>query len=160
VENFWKYVTFTDEAHFNPGSRPVGLILREEGTRYNIENIEERGSKEGNQLYVVVCIAHRGILPSKPANVSRMDRCIMSATQRVLSRVFPSGTILFFTSSSTEHQRLTFAKSMHSHTGSHIKLRGSNKTKEEAHHSRQLKQSGVIIANLGWQIQSKINVNA
>jgi hypothetical protein len=45
-------VTFIDEAYFNPSSRPVGFILREEGTRYNKENVEERGAKEGNQLHV------------------------------------------------------------------------------------------------------------
>jgi DDE superfamily endonuclease len=52
VEGFWKYIVFTDEAHVDPTSVIQGHILREEGTRYNNENIQERGKKEGVKLHI------------------------------------------------------------------------------------------------------------
>ena len=47
---------FTDEAHIDPSSKPQGLILREQGTRYNTENIQERPEKEGVRLHVAAWI--------------------------------------------------------------------------------------------------------
>jgi hypothetical protein len=41
VDNFWRFVFFTDEAHINPNKQSSGRLLREEGTRYNDENIVE-----------------------------------------------------------------------------------------------------------------------
>ena len=52
VDGFWSYVVFTDEAHIDPGSTAQGWILREQGTRYDAENIQERGSKQGNKLHM------------------------------------------------------------------------------------------------------------
>ena len=52
IEDFWSHVLFTDEAHIDPGSRAQGRILREQGTRYDPENIQERGSKQGNKLHI------------------------------------------------------------------------------------------------------------
>ena len=56
IENFWQFVYFTDEAHIDPSSKPQGLILREQGTRYNIENIQEGPEKEGVRLHVAAWI--------------------------------------------------------------------------------------------------------
>ena len=52
--DFWQYVIFTDEAHIDPISQVQGMILREQGTRYNAENIQERGEKKGVRLYIAV----------------------------------------------------------------------------------------------------------
>jgi hypothetical protein len=51
VHDFWQYVIFTDEAHFDPGSAQQGRILREAGTALEPENIQERGEKKGNTLH-------------------------------------------------------------------------------------------------------------
>jgi hypothetical protein len=52
IEDFWQWVTFTDEAHIDPTSECQGQILRERGKRYNTENIQERRPKEGVRLHV------------------------------------------------------------------------------------------------------------
>ncbi|KAF2834734.1 hypothetical protein M501DRAFT_1020525 [Patellaria atrata CBS 101060] len=51
VEDFWASCVFTDEAHFDPGDQCQELVLREEGTRYEPKNIQERGSKQGNKVH-------------------------------------------------------------------------------------------------------------
>ncbi len=40
VESFWQYVTFTDEAHVDPGQVARTCILRE-GTRLNPDNMQK-----------------------------------------------------------------------------------------------------------------------
>ena len=40
IEEFWAKIFFTDEAHIDPSAQAQGWILREEGTRYDIENIQ------------------------------------------------------------------------------------------------------------------------
>jgi hypothetical protein len=40
LPEFWTRVMFTDEAHLDPTSFLQGYILREEGTRYDPENIQ------------------------------------------------------------------------------------------------------------------------
>jgi hypothetical protein len=52
VDSFWQYVYFTNEAHIDPTSQDVSYILREEGTRYEPNNIQERPTKEGIKLHV------------------------------------------------------------------------------------------------------------
>lgn len=52
VEDFWQFIFFTDEAHIDPSSNSVGYILREEGTRYDSVNIQERGEKTGVKLHI------------------------------------------------------------------------------------------------------------
>jgi hypothetical protein len=52
VEDFWSYIFFTNEAHVDPMLQAVGDILRERGTRYDVENIQERGEKKGVTFYV------------------------------------------------------------------------------------------------------------
>lgn len=41
IENYWQYFHFTDEAHFDPSQTFEERILREEGTRYETENLND-----------------------------------------------------------------------------------------------------------------------
>jgi hypothetical protein len=52
VDDFWQYIFFTDEAHIDPSSTAQGYILRERGTRYDTQNIQQRGEKTGVVLHV------------------------------------------------------------------------------------------------------------
>ena len=52
IDSFWQFVFFTDEAHFDPSSQGVSRILREQGTRYNPENIQQRPELESVKLHV------------------------------------------------------------------------------------------------------------
>ena len=45
IHDFWQFLFFTDEAHIDPSSMAQGCILREQGHRYDTENIQERGEK-------------------------------------------------------------------------------------------------------------------
>lgn len=56
VDNFWQYIVFTDEAHIDPSSMCQGYILREQGHRYDAENIQERGEKTGVKLHIAAYI--------------------------------------------------------------------------------------------------------
>jgi hypothetical protein len=56
ITNFWQFVYFTDEAHIDPSSITQGRILREQGTRYSTENIQERPEKSGVQLHIAAWI--------------------------------------------------------------------------------------------------------
>jgi hypothetical protein len=56
IEDFWQYIIFTDEAHIDPTSTLQGYILREEGQRYDSENIQERGEKKGVKLHIAAWI--------------------------------------------------------------------------------------------------------
>ena len=56
VDDFWQYVFFTDEAHIDPSSTSQGCILREQGTRYDTANIQERGEKIGVKLHIAALI--------------------------------------------------------------------------------------------------------
>ena len=51
VEDYYQFIFYTDEFHVNPSSMGAGYILREEGTRENPKNIQERPKREGNRLY-------------------------------------------------------------------------------------------------------------
>lgn len=51
IDDFWQWVVFTDEAHYDPSSRSVGRVLREQGTRYNSENITQRGPRTGSTIH-------------------------------------------------------------------------------------------------------------
>jgi hypothetical protein len=53
-------VYFTDEAHIDPSSITQGRILREQGTRYSTENIQERPEKSGVQLHIAAWINWHG----------------------------------------------------------------------------------------------------
>jgi predicted AAA+ superfamily ATPase len=52
IESFWQYIYYTDEAHIDPSSQGVGHILREEGTRYKAENIQQRPELKGVKLHI------------------------------------------------------------------------------------------------------------
>lgn len=52
VDNYFQYVTYTDEAHFCENESPAPLILREEGTADEPENVVERGQKETVSLHI------------------------------------------------------------------------------------------------------------
>ena len=52
IDNFWSHILYTDEAHIDPSAIGVGFILREEGSRYETENIQERGDLKGVKLHI------------------------------------------------------------------------------------------------------------
>ncbi len=52
IHNPRQWIFFTDEAHIDPSSASQGDILREQGTRYNTENIQQRPEKTGVKLHV------------------------------------------------------------------------------------------------------------
>jgi hypothetical protein len=43
---------FTDEAHLDPTAQQQGYILREEGARYDVDNVQIRSEKKGVKLYI------------------------------------------------------------------------------------------------------------
>jgi hypothetical protein len=47
---------FTDEAHLDPTSQLQGHILREEGTRYDVDNVQIRGQKQGVKLHIAAWV--------------------------------------------------------------------------------------------------------
>ena len=56
IHDFWQYIYFTDEAHIDPSSQAQGYILREQGTRTDTENIQERGEKTGVKLHIAAWV--------------------------------------------------------------------------------------------------------
>lgn len=52
IDDFWQYIFFTDKAHIDPSSCCQGSILREQGTRLDPENIQQRPEKTGVQLHI------------------------------------------------------------------------------------------------------------
>jgi hypothetical protein len=56
IEDFWQWVVFTDEAHIDPSSQGVGYILREDRTRTDSENIQERREKTGVKLHIAAWV--------------------------------------------------------------------------------------------------------
>lgn len=56
VEDFWSYIFFSDEAHIDPTSLGVGHILREQGRRYDDENIQEIPEKVGSKFHVAAWV--------------------------------------------------------------------------------------------------------
>lgn len=51
VNSFWQFVHFTDEAHFDPDECYSKRILREEGTRYESENLQSMPDMKGVKLH-------------------------------------------------------------------------------------------------------------
>jgi hypothetical protein len=56
IHDFWQFLFFTDEAHIDPSSMAQGCILREQGHRYDTENIQERGEKTGVKLHIAAWV--------------------------------------------------------------------------------------------------------
>ena len=45
--SFWQYVSFSDEAHYDPDEQPKQRVLRESGTRFDADNIQIRPELSG-----------------------------------------------------------------------------------------------------------------
>ena len=62
IENFFQYVHFSDEAYFDPDQTYNQFILREEGTRYEPENMQSMPDIKGVKLHVAASISwhHKG----------------------------------------------------------------------------------------------------
>jgi hypothetical protein len=56
VDDFWQYIFFLDKAHIDPSFILHDRVLREEGTRYDSHNIQERGEKKGVKLHIAAWI--------------------------------------------------------------------------------------------------------
>ena len=48
--------SFIDESYIDPTSMKQGCILCKEGTRYNPENIQQRGEKQGVKLHIATWV--------------------------------------------------------------------------------------------------------
>lgn len=57
---FFDHVVYTDEAHVDPTSQAQGRILREQGTRDDPENIEERPPLKGVRFHIAAWISWWG----------------------------------------------------------------------------------------------------
>ena len=64
IENYWQFVHFTDEKHVDPGQAQRRRILREPGTRYNDENLQETPDFQGVKLHLATSVSwhHKGEL--------------------------------------------------------------------------------------------------
>jgi hypothetical protein len=60
IFGFWDHNIYTDEAHIDPTSQAQGMIAREQGTRDNPENIEERPSLKGVRFHIAAWISWYG----------------------------------------------------------------------------------------------------
>ncbi|PQE30407.1 phosphoribosylformylglycinamidine cyclo-ligase protein [Rutstroemia sp. NJR-2017a WRK4] len=60
VFGFWDHVVFTDEAYVDPTSKAQGRVLREQGTRDRLENIEERPPLKGVCFHIAAWISWWG----------------------------------------------------------------------------------------------------
>jgi hypothetical protein len=56
IDDFWANIYFTDEAHIDPSEVFQQYILREEGTRYEPENIQELPEKKGTKLHIAAWV--------------------------------------------------------------------------------------------------------
>lgn len=52
IFEFWDHIIYTDEAHVDSTSQAQVIVTREQGTRDNPENIEERLSLKGIQFHI------------------------------------------------------------------------------------------------------------
>lgn len=57
---FFDYIVYTDEAHVDPTSQAQGRVTREQGTRDNPENIEERPPLKGVRFHIAAWISWWG----------------------------------------------------------------------------------------------------
>lgn len=57
LADFWAYIGFTDEAHIDPSAMKVGYVLREEGTRYQPENVVALPPLEGAVFHIAACVS-------------------------------------------------------------------------------------------------------
>jgi hypothetical protein len=57
IENFWQHVHFTNEANFDSDQMYEERVLREEGTRYEAENLQTMPEMKKVKLHVVAFIS-------------------------------------------------------------------------------------------------------
>lgn len=57
---FFDHIVYTDEAHIDPTSQTQGRVLREQGTRDNPENIEQRPPLKGVRFHIAAWISWWG----------------------------------------------------------------------------------------------------
>lgn len=64
IENFWLYVHFTNEAHFDPDQTFQERVFREENTRYESVNMQTMPEMKGVKLHIAASISwhHKGDL--------------------------------------------------------------------------------------------------
>lgn len=64
LKSFWQYIHFTDEAHVDPDQVHSEHILREEGTRYEAENMQPMPDMKGVKFHFAASISwhHKGKL--------------------------------------------------------------------------------------------------
>ena len=77
VEHFWSFVGWTDEAHVDPTAMGAGHVLREEGTRYEPENVAEIPPLQGVILHMSAFVSywHKGDLTfyNDPDDIPELD---------------------------------------------------------------------------------------
>jgi transposase len=56
IDEFWANIFFTDEAHIDPTEVFQQYTLREQGTRYEPENMQEMPEKKGTRLHIATWI--------------------------------------------------------------------------------------------------------
>jgi hypothetical protein len=57
VANFWQFVHFTDECHIDPHQISQAYVLRRQGTRYNVENLQEPLISTGVKLHLAASVS-------------------------------------------------------------------------------------------------------
>ena len=57
VDEFWQFVHFTDEAHIDPAQTSQMWILREQGTRFEPENLQHKPFKIKQKFYIAAIIS-------------------------------------------------------------------------------------------------------
>ena len=64
IDSFWQFVHFTDEAHLDPNEYYSKRVLREEGTRYESENLQAMPDMKGVKFHFAASISwhHKGEL--------------------------------------------------------------------------------------------------
>ena len=49
--SFWQYISYSDEAHYDPDEVSKGRVLREIGTRFDADNMQVRPELSGVQVH-------------------------------------------------------------------------------------------------------------
>ena len=56
IDSYWHQVFFTDEAHVDPAELYDGYVLREEGTRYDDDNLLAIPKSKGVELHMAAWV--------------------------------------------------------------------------------------------------------
>jgi hypothetical protein len=57
VPNFWRYIFFSDEAHIDPAQTSQIWILREQGTRFEPENLQHKPFKVKQKFHIAAMVS-------------------------------------------------------------------------------------------------------